>query len=124
MELFRPSWVQDSRLLFHMYTRGIFTESKPKECNLLAAITFCSEKCKATLIRPFTYIHGTEAARNQTGFAHEIVTERKKATRAVLCIKSLYVGCLTTAKHIRLLTTRKCSVKSNGSDLQAQSHGM
>jgi len=38
-----------------MYTRGILTESKPKECNLLAAVTFCSEKRKATLIRAFTY---------------------------------------------------------------------
>lgn len=55
MEMFRPSYVQDGQLLFHMYTRGIFTESKLKECNLLAAVTFCSEKCKATLIRPFTY---------------------------------------------------------------------
>jgi hypothetical protein len=54
MALFRPSSVQDGRLLFHMYSRGIFTESKPKESSitvLLAAVTFCSEKCKATLIR-------------------------------------------------------------------------
>ena len=51
MALFRPSWFQDGRLLFLMYTRGIFTERKPKECNitlLLAAVTFYSEKCKAT----------------------------------------------------------------------------
>jgi len=48
-----------------------------------------------------------------------------KITISMLLNHSVSLHC--TAKHIRLLTTRKFSVTSNGrhsSDLQAQSHGM
>ena len=126
-----------------MYTRGICTKIKPQECNitvLLAAVIFFSEKLKVALIRSFTYgiSHQYEGQMpheirraSPTKLQHKLQDEgsiHSGMYKIIVCRPLNHSGSLhCAATQIRLLTTRRCSVTSNGRyacDLQVQSRAM
>lgn len=113
--LFRPSSFHESRLRFRVYSRGIFTEIKPKECDICSSaalvLTLCSEKWSATwclLSQQFKWQMQHDARPT------ELLTQGTGRRQHPLCYKVPICGLRWhivilhySAKHLR---TQKCLV--------------